>query len=416
MPGITALIIAYHYPPIAGSSGLHRMVSLSRELVNAGHQVHVLSVSLNNYQHIELSNLDALPKQVQVHRCWAFDSVKSLSIAGKYPGFFRVPDSLQSWILTGTLRGLALVRKHAVNWVISSYPIASAHCIGYNIARFSAARWVADFRDPMAQPGYPELAIQHRAFVAIEKRVLKQATLLTFTTEGAKRFYRNNYPELEEARCLVVNNGYDEKLFSSLAEVEPPKEKVLLHSGALYPSERDPSQFFDALVILKQYLLDSGFVVRLRATGHDGVIQQMIDERQLQPLVEIAPLVSNQQALAEMQHAYLLLVLQAANCNDQIPAKAYECLRSLRGILCLAAPEGATAQLLENQPGCWSAPLDSTERIAKQLQSLCLTQQLKGDQRTLEQISGFERGHQMRLLVRWLEQGIPDSQSMQVVG
>jgi hypothetical protein len=142
----SVLIVAYHFPPVAGSSGLHRMVSLSRELLRAGFQVHVLSVSLNCYAHVEEANLATLHPDVMVHRVRAFDSVKALSLGGKYPSLLKTPDSFQSWIVSGAWQGLRLVRRHGIRWVISTYPIASAHCIGYCISRWSDARWIADFR------------------------------------------------------------------------------------------------------------------------------------------------------------------------------------------------------------------------------------------------------------------------------
>jgi len=43
-----------------------------------------------------------------------------------------------------------------------------------------------------------------------------------------------------------------------------------------------------------------------------------------------------------------LLLLQASNCNSQIPAKVYEYLRAGKPILALTDPEGDTATLLRN--------------------------------------------------------------------
>ena len=41
-----------------------------------------------------------------------------------------------------------------------------------------------------------------------------------------------------------------------------------------------------------------------------------------------------------------LLVLQAANCNDQIPAKTYEYLRAQQPLLALTDPAGDTADVI----------------------------------------------------------------------
>lgn len=398
------LIVAYHFPPVAGSSGLHRMVSLSRELLQAGYRVHVLSVSLNCYPRVEEANLAQLPDGVRVHRVGAFDSVKLCSIAGKYPSFLKIPDNFQSWIVTGVWQGLRLVRRERIKWVLSTYPIASAHCVGYFIGRWSSARWIADFRDPMAQPDYPTLPLQRRAFVWIERRAVAHASLLTFATSGALDYYRGNYPELSSERCLAINNGYDECLFTGL-ETGPgtSRQKLLLHSGALYPSERDPTQLFEALAALKAPLLARGYRVRLRATGHDDFVTGQIARFGLDGLVELAPLVSNREALQEMARAYGLLVLQAANCNDQIPAKIYEYLRSQRAIACFAHPAGATYRALDGQPGCWCAPLDDSGAIQATLREICLENDLSDYSRELDSVVGFERGAQLRPLIEWLE-------------
>ncbi|MBK8750838.1 MAG: hypothetical protein IPL99_03950 [Candidatus Competibacteraceae bacterium] len=50
-----------------------------------------------------------------------------------------------------------------------------------------------------------------------------------------------------------------------------PGKITLLHSGIVYPSERDPTQLFRAMgMLLKSGQLNSArFVLRLRATAHD---------------------------------------------------------------------------------------------------------------------------------------------------
>ncbi len=58
-----------------------------------------------------------------------------------------------------------------------------------------------------------------------------------------------------------------------------------------------------------------------------------------------------------------LLVLQATNCNHQIPAKLYEYLRARRPILALTDPAGDTAATLRAAGIDTIAPLDSKDAI-----------------------------------------------------
>jgi len=69
-----------------------------------------------------------------------------------------------------------------------------------------------------------------------------------------------------------------------------------------------------------------------------------------------------------MQCADGLLILQAANCNQQIPAKLYEYLRSGRPILGLTDPTGDTAGSLCAAGIHMLAPLDRSDRIVEILE------------------------------------------------
>lgn len=62
-----------------------------------------------------------------------------------------------------------------------------------------------------------------------------------------------------------------------------------------------------------------------------------------------------------------LLILQASNCNNQIPAKLYEYLRARRPILALTDPVGNTAAALISVGVDTMAPLDSRNDIMREL-------------------------------------------------
>jgi hypothetical protein len=80
-------------------------------------------------------------------------------------------------------------------------------------------------------------------------------------------------------------------------------------------------------------------------------------------LVETLPPLPYRHALAEMLRADALMVMQAGNCNEQIPAKVYEYLRARRPILCLADPAGDTAEVMRDAGVEAIAKLESTDDI-----------------------------------------------------
>jgi hypothetical protein len=107
--------------------------------------------------------------------------------------------------------------------------------------------------------------------------------------------------------------------------------------------------------------------VRLRAPVHDALLAGLIETHGVAGVVELAPPIPYREALQEMMRADGLLVLQAGNCNEQIPAKVYEYLRCRRPIIALTDPAGDTAGLLRRAGVQDIARLDSAEEIASGL-------------------------------------------------
>jgi hypothetical protein len=250
--------------------------------------------------------------------------------------------------------GLMMIKKFRPNLIWSTYPIATAHLIGLTLHRITGLPWVADFRDSMTEADYPANETTRRIYRWIERRTVARAARVVFTTPGAIRIYSERYPEQPDYHWVCIPNGYDELAFSGaerLATSSKPANGgaiTLLHSGVLYPSERDPTKFFAALAELHRSgdITSSTLQVVLRATGHDQIIASMISKYELESIVSIQGGIDYEDALVEMLGADGLLIFQASNCNHQIPAKIYEYLRTRRPILALTDPAGDTAQTL----------------------------------------------------------------------
>jgi len=104
--------------------------------------------------------------------------------------------------------------------------------------------------------------------------------------------------------------------------------------------------------------------LRFRASGHEAFLRSLIQTHGLADSVELLPPVPYREALDEMVRADGLLLLQAANCNEQIPAKVYEYMRAGRPIIALTHPAGDTAAVIRDAGLDTLAPLDSEEAIA----------------------------------------------------
>lgn len=368
------LMIAYHFPPLAGSSGIQRTLRFVQHLPKFGWEPLVLSADPRAYERTSDDLLADVPQATVVRRAFALDTARHLSIAGRYVGAMARPDRWVSWKYAAVRDGLQMIREYKPQAIWSTYPIATAHLIGAELQRRSGLPWIADFRDPMAQDGYPADPLTWQSYQAIEEHTLRTARFSTFTTPGAARTYLARYP-VDGGRVTVLENGYDEETFAAAANgggerrALHPGAITLLHSGIVYPAERDPTQFFEALGQLKASgAIGAGsLVVRFRASVHDELLQSLAARYDVAEFIDCQPPVPYRQALAEMLDADGLMVMQAANCNEQIPAKIYEYLRANRPILTLTDPQGDTAATLRAAGATDIARLDSAADIGRVL-------------------------------------------------
>ncbi len=142
------LMVAYHFPPMRGSSGVQRTLKFAQYLPQSGWQPLVLSAHKRAYDNPGDDQLADIPADVPVRRAFALDSGRHLAVRGRYAGFLALPDRWVSWCLGAIPAGLALARRHRPQVIWSTYPIATAHLIGLALHKMTGLPWVADMRDP----------------------------------------------------------------------------------------------------------------------------------------------------------------------------------------------------------------------------------------------------------------------------
>ncbi len=202
---------------------------------------------------------------------------------------------------------------------------------------------------------------------------MRHASKLIFTAESARRMYMDRYADLPAERCVVISNGYDEADFEGL-ELDARNGRNcnrfrLLHLGLLYPEERDPRPFFQAISRLKAEgkLSPESISIEMRACGFENLYAPMLRDLQIQDIVALLPPLPYRDALQEAASADALLLMQAASCDHQIPAKVYEYLRLGKPILALISPTGDTATLLRATGGATLANIADQNGICQAL-------------------------------------------------
>lgn len=375
----TVMLVAFHFPPCSTSSGVQRTIALAAHLHEHGWRPVVLTASEFAHPRTDPQQLADVPASVEVVRTFSFDAARHLSIGGRYWSRLALPDRWASWRLTAIPRGLQIIRRHGVAAIWSTYPIATAHCIGAALARRANLPWIADFRDPMVETiaatgeVFPASPALRTARLRIEAQAGQRASALVFCTAAAQRIVQDRYPGIDVRRLHVIPNGYSEGAFRQAEALPRPARapaRVLLHSGTIYPGpDRDPTALFRALRILadKALVAPESFELRLRDPSNEAYFRKLAADCGVLPLVSVLPPLPYRNALAEMLSADGLLVLQGHTSNPAVPAKLYEYMRAGRPILGLVHPDGETAATLRSVGIRTAVPLTDVEAIANLL-------------------------------------------------
>jgi glycosyltransferase involved in cell wall biosynthesis len=352
-------MIAYHYPPEGGGSGVLRTLKFSRYLLRHGWEPHILTLVESAYPVRDEALRAQIPAEVVVHRTAAIDTGRHLAIQGRYLSCLAVPDRYVGWLPFGVPRGLSVIRQHRIDALYSTSPLASAQLIALLLKRATRLPWIADFRDPWIEEGiHPKPgSLRYRIERRLERAVVTHADRLTMTTPQLRDEILGRHRDLPPEKARVIYNGYDERDFAALTPGGSRDRFELIHAGLVTREFRDPSPVFRAFAsLIDEGLLDPG-TVRITFLGGGPYVdspafRESIAAHRLAGIVDVAPRVSHAESLERLSRAGALLLLQASDdTRALIPAKAFEYLRISRPILALTL-EGATADLLRGLDAC----------------------------------------------------------------
>jgi len=303
----TALLIAFHYPPCAVSSGLQRTLSFSIHLHRHNWRPIVLSVAPFAYPRVGSGQMQDIPADVLVARTPALDATRHLAPGGRYWRRMAIPDAWASWWLTAVPRGLQLIARHQVDAIWSTYPIATAHRIGATLAGLTDRPWVADFRDPMVEhfpetgETFPKDPALRNARLKIEALTAQRAAGAVFCTDSARLIFAERHGAFPRENLDVIPNGYEEGMFDAAVRKPRAGPRVLLHSGTIYPGmDRDPSQLFCALgrLAARGMISPQDFELRLRDPGNVDHFRKLAADHGVEALVSFAGPLPYREALA----------------------------------------------------------------------------------------------------------------------
>lgn len=345
------LLIALEMPP-ARSAGVQRPYRFAEYLLDLGWNPIVLTASSDIYQRFdhELQIPSALAGRI--YRAKAYDASRLFSIAGRSPDWIAVPDRYWPWYFSAIKLGQQLIKQFDIGCIWSTYPVLTAHLIGRKLAKTNALPWIADFRDPIQchyNPAYQHFNGINRY---LERKIVQGASKVCTTSNEAADLYRSIYPEQAPDKFCVIENGFVPQ--PDVATTVPDKF-TLLYSGALYGNGRDINGIFRVLQQLKQQKLINAqnFVLRFRGSAKPERYARELAAQDIADIVEFAPAVAFEQAVAEMQQCSANMLIQDEIFKYQIPGKLYDYIQSQKPLLAICPAGSATANVCRALPNCW---------------------------------------------------------------
>lgn len=380
---MNVLLITFSFPP-AGGVGVLRALSLAKYLPENGIRVDVLTARNAPAVGKDLSLLQQVPSEVQVHRTWTLDlpfwlrkSVKKAVTGGKakspgassqssarranplktWIGNLLLPDPQIGWLPFALPAAARIIRRRSIDAVLITVPPYSSVQLVTKLRRlFPDLPIVLDFRDEWLSTTIDLVSFNNnsRARMVAQKTEsdgVRDATAVVMVTEAARRELQTRYPAIPAEKFLCINNGYDlapptEQTYSSPLHPQPV---VLTYTGTVYGSTA-PGTFVEAVRALSPEIRSR---LRVRFIGH---IESPAYREQLLSLgetVELKGFVPQAEALAAIRNTDYLLLITHDRIN--VAAKFYDYLGGGKPILAAVHPDGDVRRLLEEtRSGKWA--------------------------------------------------------------
>lgn len=369
MPRHRLLLVAYHFPPIAGS-GVQRALKLATYLPENGIDVHVLTSGHTHYPLIDASLVGEIPARVSVHRIRGFDPGGLASRLTPNPESGLLHDALSAveerlywrlqsaadrwampepehwWIGSAVRAARRLHARYGFDAIVTTSPPHSGQRVGLELQRELGIPWIADLRDPIVDNfAYdPKDATTDACWKSLERDIVECADQIVVTCPDYSDVLASKYA-IGNSRIACITNGYDES--DRPASPGSPSRDMfeLSHIGAFYRAQ-SIEPLLDACRGFRQRRQDAK--MELRLVGSVSRQQALFLQDADDAFVQRIGYKSHADALIEMARSDALFLMTPTNANGRhcIPAKLFEYLAFGRQIVALVHRDSSVDQIL----------------------------------------------------------------------
>ncbi len=338
------LIVSYYYSP-ANIIGAVRASKLSKYLLELGYDIEVVCSNDNRllFVHDKVRDDETLIKDTQkvskivVRHSFVYEKV-AISLRQISKRYFSSKNPMQTIdssipkrtyqfkkkALHVVLFFMSIIqdydflfqvrreikkRKKNYDVIITTYGPLASHFVGiFMKKKYSSIKWIADFRDPIAQP--TNSAFEYRINKKIEERICKKADIITAVSNGyLKEIIGNKFSE----KSVVITNGYDPDDLKAMERDSQDATFSFVYTGTTYGGKRDLKPIFRVLrELIDDCQIDKNKVI-FRYAGTEGEqVLRFAKQYNLESVVELHGLITRKEAL-NLQRKSMFLVVSTWN-------------------------------------------------------------------------------------------------------
>ena len=390
------VLLARHLPPtIAG--GAYRSLALMGELARRGWRITALSGPGSGAAGAAGPELHRrIPPDAELS-AWQRSSLDvsrhaSPSLDGGFTEIRQIIDA-----------ALTATGNKAPSLVHATGPTFAEFIAAMVLARHWKVPYSLDYRDEWSGSPF-EFVKRGNSDRFWEDKVLRHASLVTYTTEGQRDHQLRAFPHLDHARTAVVRNGWDAEASrdADAREVAGTGGRArICYLGSL-GEHCDVPEFLATL----RGALDAHAELRTRMVIHFVGAKNQVEGRLLSgfdipDVVRDVPQVPLTTAQAMMRRSRALLAFNPPRLARCIPGKTYEYIASGNRIL-LYGEGGELQNLLSEYPPAIPVPRGNSEALSQALWSIAtssgeaftdasLAERYSTSRRAAEHVNLFER-------------------------
>jgi glycosyltransferase involved in cell wall biosynthesis len=347
-----ALLIAYHYPPLAGP-GVFRTLKFSKYLPKYNYQPFILTIKNPMYQLKDSSLIGEIPKDVNINRVFAFEHrilrvPRLLKLNLKW---FYLPDEHIGWLPFAVYHGSKIVHREDIDVLFATSPSYSTLLIGSLLKKKTKKPLVIDFRDPWIHNSFIDYPTRFHEFIdgRLEKYVLTQSDYITVASDLIRDDLIKRYPFVKQ-KIETITNGFDPDDFKNLQQENRSEKFRIVYTGSIY-GKLTAKSFFIAIKELlseKPELKNNLEVIFVGNYGKETI--SLVNELNLEDNVYLKGYVSHKKCLeliANSDALLLLITILGSKGKEILTGKIFEYLASKKPIIAIVPQDGLASKLIQ---------------------------------------------------------------------